>query len=67
MTLDFCCCTIKERKVETGDRMARDKSVKIRLTAKEYEFLNEQAEKLEITRSEFIRRLLIKEQEKNQR
>ena len=44
--------------------MAREKSVKIRLTVKEDQFLSEQAEKLEITKSEYMRRLLIKEQEK---
>ena len=44
--------------------MARDKSVKIRLTEIEDKFLNEQAEKLAISRSEYVRRLLNKEIDK---
>ena len=46
--------------------MARDKSVKIRLTDLEDKFLTEQAEKLAISRSEYIRRLLNKEMDKQE-
>lgn len=46
--------------------MARDKSVKIRLTEIEDKFLTEQAEKLAISRSEYVRRLLNKEMDKHE-
>ena len=46
--------------------MARDKSVKVRLTDIEDKFLSEQAEKLAISRSEYIRRLLNKEMDKHE-
>lgn len=46
--------------------MAREKSVKIRLTELEDDFLNKEAEKLGITRSEYMRRLLNKEMEKKE-
>ena len=46
--------------------MARDKSVKVRLTDNEDKFLSEQAEKLAITKSEYMRRLLNKEMEKQE-
>lgn len=38
--------------------MARDKSIKIRLNDFEYDFVEKQAEKLGITKSEYIRKLL---------
>lgn len=38
--------------------MAREASVKVRLTQKEDIFLTMEAEKMEITRSEYIRRLI---------
>lgn len=41
--------------------MSRDKSVKVRLNELEDKFLNEQAEKLSITRSEYVRKLINKE------
>lgn len=44
--------------------MTREKSVKVRLTELEDNFLNEQSEKFSITRSEYMRRLLHKEIEK---
>lgn len=46
--------------------MSRDKSVKVRLTESEDKFLSEQAEKLAISRSEYIRRLLNKEMDKQE-
>lgn len=46
--------------------MARDKSVKVRLTDIEDKFLSEQAEKLAITRSEYMRKLLNKEIDKSE-
>lgn len=44
--------------------MAREKSVKIRLTELEEKFINQEAERLGISKSEFIRRLLTREIEK---
>lgn len=44
--------------------MARDKSVKVRLTEQEDAFLNKESEKLNITRSEYMRKLLSKEMDK---
>ncbi|MBX9136682.1 MULTISPECIES: hypothetical protein [unclassified Clostridium] len=44
--------------------MARDKSIKVRLTDNEDRFLTEQTEKLAISRSEYVRRLLNKEIDK---
>lgn len=45
--------------------MARDKSVKIRLTELEDKFISEQSEKLDISRSEYMRRLLSKAMDNN--
>ena len=44
--------------------MAREKSVKIRLTELEDKFLIEQAQKLGISKSEYLRRLINKDMEK---
>lgn len=44
--------------------MAREKSIKVRLTELEDKFLNEEAQKLDISKSEYIRKLLNKEMEK---
>lgn len=45
--------------------MAREKSVKVRLTDKEDLFLNKECERLGITRSEYVRRLIIYKMENN--
>ena len=43
--------------------MAREKSVKVRLTEKEYLFIKQEAERLGVSRSEIVRRLIYKEME----
>lgn len=43
--------------------MAREKSVKVRLTETEDKFISEQSKNFDITRSEYMRRLLAKEME----
>ncbi|MDM0699544.1 hypothetical protein VBG99_15595 [Clostridium perfringens] len=45
--------------------MPREKSVKVRLTDKEDLFLNKECERLGITRSEYVRRLIIYKMENN--
>ncbi|MDV5116215.1 hypothetical protein R2Q93_15505 [Clostridium perfringens] len=44
--------------------MAREKSVKVRLTDKEDLFIKQEAERLCINRSEVVRRLIQREMEK---
>lgn len=57
---------VEENEQIMGGRMARTESVKIRLTENENQFLEQQAGKLDISRSEYMRRLLIREMEKEE-
>ncbi|MGU8853397.1 ribbon-helix-helix protein, CopG family [Clostridium perfringens] len=44
--------------------MVREKSVKVRLTDQEDDFLNKEAKKLGVNRSEVVRRLIQREMER---
>ncbi|EPB8191230.1 ribbon-helix-helix protein, CopG family [Clostridium perfringens] len=44
--------------------MAREKSVKVRLTDQENDFINKEVQRLGINRSEVVRRLIQREMEK---
>ena len=46
--------------------MAREKSVKVRLTDQEDAFINQESGRLGINRSEFVRRLMQREMEKKE-
>lgn len=45
--------------------MAREKSIKVRLTETEDKFLTDRAEELKINRSEYVRRLIQKSMEES--
>ncbi|ELC8390961.1 ribbon-helix-helix protein, CopG family [Clostridium perfringens] len=46
--------------------MAREKSVKVRLTDKEDAFINQEVQRLGVNRSEVVRRLIQREMEKKE-